>query len=126
MLPRPQVINPPLPTWIIRTVDTVVTPHRSRYTTKHSCVYAHVALIFQGKKIIAIGQNRVGRRGPFNMVHAERDAIRRVPPAALRGAVLVVIRLGPRGLLNSKPCAACEQLLQKCQRTYGLRDYLFS
>lgn len=124
--PRPQVINPPLPTWISRTVDAVVMPQRSRYTMKHCCVYSHVALLFRGRRLIAIGQNRVERRGPYNMVHAEADVLRSVSPAQLRGSTLVVIRLGSQSLLNSAPCATCSILIEKCQRAYGLRACIHS
>jgi tRNA(Arg) A34 adenosine deaminase TadA len=121
-----QQMPEPLPLWVNRTIDTCVWSQRARFTTKHACVYPHVALIFRGRKLLTIGQNRVCRRGPYNMVHAEADAIRRVAPSALRGATLVVIRLGPRGLLNSRPCPTCQHLLEKCRREYGLRGVLHS
>jgi hypothetical protein len=44
----------------------------------------------------------------------------------LRGATLVVIHLGATTLLNSKPCASCECMLQKCQKAYGLRTWIYS
>ena len=52
---------------------------------KHTCVYPHVALLFQGRRLMAIGQNRAARRGPYNMIHAEADVIRNVGAARLRG-----------------------------------------
>jgi hypothetical protein len=115
-----------LPSWVIRYVDTNVLTQRSRYTTKHECCYHHVALLFRGRRLIAIGQNRAEQRGPYNMVHAEVDAIRAAGPNNLRGATLVVIRLGPRSLLNSAPCRVCAALIVKCQRSYGLRGCIHS
>ena len=123
---KAQIVNPELPTWVNRHIDIHVNSQRSRYTTKHYCVYPHVALLFRGRKLIAVGQNRVGRRGPYNMIHAEADVVRRAGTSQLRDAVLVVIRLGPVSLLNSKPCPACEQLMGKCMRVHGLRTYLYS
>lgn len=115
-----------LPRWVNRHIDDKILTQRSRYTTKHACVYPHVAMLFQGRRLIAIGQNRAARRGPYNMIHAEADVIRNVGAARLRGAILVVIRLGPRSLLNSAPCAQCAALIEKCQREYGLRGCLHS
>jgi tRNA(Arg) A34 adenosine deaminase TadA len=115
-----------LPRWVERHIENDVLAQRSRYTTKHACVYPHVALLFQGRRLIAIGQNRAARRGPYNMIHAEADVIRNVGASRLRGATLVVIRLGPRSLLNSTPCPNCAALIEKCQREYGLRGCLHS
>ena len=51
-----------------------------------------MALVFHKRRLIAIGQNLLGGR---NMIHAEADAIRKVGDLSkLRGAVLVVIRIG--------------------------------
>lgn len=115
-----------LPRWVIRHIDHTVLSQRSRYTTKHECCYHHVALIFRSRRLIATGQNRAEQRGPYNMVHAEVDAIRAAGPNNLRGAILVVIRLGPRSLLNSAPCRVCADLIAKCQRNYGLRGCIHS
>lgn len=60
------------------------------------------------------------------MIHAEIDAIRSVGTANLRGMTLVVVRLGPRSLLNSKPCATCASFIKKCQQMFGLRACLHS
>lgn len=110
-----------LPTWIYRYVDTDVMSQKSRYTTKH-ITHNHVALIFRGRKLLAVGQNRPFRRGFEKSIHAEYDAIRSLGDITqLRGATLVVIRISSTGLMGSKPCAACQCLLNKCMREYGLR-----
>ena len=119
----------PLPTWVNRTLDTDIFPHAARYTEKSRCHYKHVAILFQGRKILAIGQNRVStRHGPHHItIHAEADAIRQLGDVSkLRGATLVVIRIAPTGLRNSAPCPACSRLIQKCQRVYGLRGVIHS
>jgi hypothetical protein len=119
----------PLPTWVTRTLDTDIFPHAPRYTEKSRCNYNHVAILFRGRKILAIGQNRVStRHGPRHvMIHAEADVIRQLGDVSqLRGATLVVIRIAPTGLRNSAPCPACSRLIQKCQRVYGLRGVIHS
>jgi hypothetical protein len=124
---RPPVpVSPlPLPTWIHRNLDTHVFPYESRYTLKHQKTSCHVALVFHSRRLIAIGQNMLGGR---NMIHAEADAIRKVGDISkLRGAVLVVIRIGRTGDIRySAPCHSCQCLIDKCKREYGLRDCIHS
>jgi hypothetical protein len=84
-----------------------------------------VALVFHKRRLIAIGQNLLGGR---NMIHAEADAIRKVGDfSKLRGAVLVVIRIGRTGDIRySAPCHSCQCLIDKCKREYGLRECIHS
>ena len=125
MTPSPYPNNP-LPLWMSRRLDTDILSQRSRYTTKHY-THHHVALLFQGRRIIAIGQNRICTKGPHITRHAEVDVIRSLGDhSKLRGATLVVIRLAPSGILHSKPCSACEVFLHKCRREYGLRGWIHS
>jgi hypothetical protein len=75
--------------------------------------------------VLAVGQNRVevtGRgKSRSNMIHAEADVIRTLGDVQkLRGTRLVVIRIAPSGIINSKPCVACQCLIQKCIKKYGL------
>lgn len=124
-----------LPTWLNRHIDTDILSQKSRYTTKHY-QHNHVAMIFHGRKIIAIGQNRVADNGYTrrngvirrkSTIHAEVDVIRSLGDTSkLRGATLVVIRLASSGILNSKPCPACQCVLEKCVREYGLRSWMHS
>ena len=93
-------------------------------------------MIFHGRKILAIGQNRVAdngythREGTLrrkNTLHAEVDVIRVLGDVTkLRGATLVVIRLAASGIRNSKPCPSCQCVLEKCVREYGLRGWIHS
>jgi hypothetical protein len=116
-----------LPSWIMRVIEADILTQRGRYTTKHCGIYKHIALVFRGRKLLSIGQNRIGRRGPYSMIHAECDAIRSLNSLSdMRNALLVVIRLGPRSLLNSKPCRTCSDYIEKCQREHGLRRCIHS
>jgi hypothetical protein len=115
-----------IPTWVHRHIDNDVLATPGRYTSKHR-TFSHVALLFRGRRLIAIGQNRLGRRGNFHTIHAEADVIRSLGDLSkLKGMVLVVIRIESTGLQNSKPCHACQCLLEKCMREYGLRGYYHS
>jgi len=111
-----------------RYIDTIILTQRNRFTMKHCAVgYPHVALLFRGRKLLSIGQNRIFRRGPYSMIHAECDAIRSAGSLSnLRDAMLVVVRLGPSSLLYSKPCRTCDFYIQKCMREYGLRGCIHS
>lgn len=113
-----------LPLWIYKHVSNVILSQQSRYTTKHR-TSNHVAILYIGRKMIAIGQNRLGNR---RTIHAEMDVIREVGDTAkIRGATLLVIRIGAQGnLMNSAPCPACKCLLEKCKKTYGLKSFLHS
>lgn len=122
-----------LPTYVQKFIDSHILNQVQRYTSrltntsKHRGNY-HVAMLFRGHKVIAVGQNRVeitGRGKKYsNMIHAEADVIRTLGDVhKLRGAKLVVIRIAPSGIINSKPCAACQCLLDKCMKEYGLIGY---
>ena len=116
-----------LPTWVMRVIESDILTQRNRYVTKHCGIYRHVALVFKGRKLLSIGQNRISRRGPYSMIHAECDAIRSLNSLSdMRDALLVVIRLGPHSLLNSAPCRTCTEFIEKCQREYGLRRCIHS
>jgi hypothetical protein len=125
----PTYTTTPLPSWVTRTLDTHIFPHESRYTKKTRINYPHVAILFRGRKILAIGQNRVStaRGAERPTIHAEADAIRQLGDVSkLRGATLVVIRISPSGLSCSAPCHSCQCLIEKCQRVYGLRGVIHS
>ena len=116
-----------LATYVKRFIESNILSQLSRYTTKHN-THNHVAMIFHGRKVLAIGQNRVMSRGQgstFRMtIHAEADAIRSLGDyQKLRGCKLVVIRIAPSGIANSRPCPSCYALLQKCIKEYGLIGY---
>ena len=124
-----------LPLWMNRHIDSNILRQKSRYTTKHY-QHNHVAMLFHGRKIIAVGQNRIADNGYThrdgvllrkNTIHAEVDVIRSLGDLSkLRGATLVVIRLASSGILNSKPCPSCRCFLEKCVREYGLRGWIHS
>lgn len=119
-----------LPLWVTRHIEHDVIP-RDSYFSKHNSQY-HIALLFHGRKLIAIGHNRVSyrRRSTARTIHAEADVIRSLGDLTkLRGSTLVVIRYGGTGhanLINSKPCPACQRLIDKCQKDYGLKNCIHS
>ncbi len=119
-----------LPLWVTRHIEHDVIP-RDSYFAKHTSNY-HIALLFRGRKLIAIGHNRVSYRRGENArtLHAEADVIRSIGDfTKLRGATLVVVRYGGHGhtdLINSKPCPSCQRLIDKCHREYGLKACIYS
>lgn len=120
-----------IPTWLIRNIEDTI-DNNPKYTTKYDFNHNHIAFIFRGRKLIAVGQNKIGTRshGCGNnrfTVHAEVDAIRTVGDVSkLKGTTLVVIRVGSQGFLNSKPCKACSCVIEKCMKSYGMRTCLHS
>ena len=96
--------------------------------------HVHIAFVFNSRRqLIDWSLNKVGSRslGPGYskyMIHAERAALKRVGDTnKLRGASLVVIRLGIQGdIKHSKPCEECQRHLDKCMRDYGLRYVYYS
>ena len=117
-----------LPSWFLHLFADTIETHINRYTKKHTSKN-HVALICKGRKLLAIGQNRVASRlsgcgCQDRMIHAEVDAIKTLGDTSkLRGATLFVVRIMIGGELGpSPPCKTCQPLLAKCQRDYGLRS----
>jgi len=113
-----------LPTWVSKHVEHDILRTPGRYTGRHR-TSNHVAILFKGRKVLAIGQNTVGGR---NTIHAEAAAIRNLGNLSkLQGSMMVVIRIGKdSSLKNSAPCHDCQRLLQKCQRDYGLAGWIHS
>lgn len=87
-------------------------------TGRSICDVKVAAVISDSHGIFAWGWNNIGFDG-FGM-HAEAHAIHRANRARLRNAVITVA--GRRGKwLNSKPCEACQALIDK----WGLRAEWF-
>jgi hypothetical protein len=122
-----------LPSWFQRFYDTTILPQRKRYIRLNNTrtpYHHHIAVLCNGRKVLAIGKNRSGTRKRgcgFNhrTIHAEIDVIRSIHDIRkLNGATIYILRLAPSGILNSEPCHACRVVLQKCMKQYGLRGYV--
>jgi len=105
--------------------------------------YQHTSAIVSRGKVIAVATNRIGVRaralrtgprydnsihGPCT-IHAEIAALRCVGDLnRLRGADMYVWRRSTtlQKLSNSKPCAECMPVLEKCMREFGLRRVYYS
>jgi len=120
-----------LPSYVQKFVDTHIMSQiqrfSSRFTDKHKTHY-HIAMLFQGHKNVAVGQNRAQARGrgrkKSNTIHAEADVIRSIGNyQKLKGSKLFVIRIAPSGIAYSAPCIACQCLLNKCMKEYGMLGY---
>jgi hypothetical protein len=94
----------------------------------------HIAFVYgRGGVLLAMSTNRIGTRssgaGFSKMtIHAERAALKAVGDfTLLRGAVLVVVRIGRGGnLMSSKPCHECQCHCEKAMDKYGLRCVYYS
>jgi deoxycytidylate deaminase len=105
----------------------------SSYMKNHLNTSLHIAFVYgRGGALIAMSTNRVGSRSRgagFSKftIHAERAALKAVGDnSMLRGATLVVVRIGSKGLLNSKPCHECKCHLEKAIHKYGLKKVYYS
>ena len=91
----------------------------------------HAAIFFCNGRILSYGENRPRGTNPvFPTVHAECDAMRKLPTAGRRRKRLdlLVIRLNKGGTIgNSKPCSMCLEELQKLpSRGYVLETVHYS
>ncbi len=94
----------------------------------------HVAFVYgRGGALLGMSTNRVGSRSSGagfsgQTIHAERAALKAVGDTnMLRGATVVVIRVGVGGkLMNSAPCHECKCHLESAMRKYGLRQVWYS
>lgn len=102
---------------------------------RRSCMHGgsnHAALFFCNGRLLSYGENRPRTRPPFPTVHAESDAMRKLPTTDTRGRRtrldLLVIRLNKGGSIgNSKPCQMCIRELQKLpSRGYILNNVHYS
>ena len=91
--------------------------------------YRHGCVIFKGDRIISTGHNkkiastRVARFGYRNCwLHAEADAILKANTRDLRGASLLVVRIGKTKLCNSRPCRHCMALIEEI----GIKNVYYS
>ena len=94
--------------------------------------FKHGAVLIQGNQILGTGYNihccnptmntKLSER-PRASIHAEASALVHVRREHMIGAVMLVIRVNPQGLLrNSKPCTKCLKLL----RRRGIRKVIYS
>lgn len=105
----------------------------SSYVNTHLNTSLHIAFVYgRGGMLIGMSTNRMGSRSRgagFSKftIHAERAALKAVGDnSMLRGATLVVVRVGKHGLLNSKPCHECKCHLEKAMNKYGLKRVYYS
>jgi hypothetical protein len=94
----------------------------------------HIAFVYgRGGILLGMCTNRVGSRSrgagfDTHTIHAERAVLKMIGDVSLlRGAVLVVVRVGRGGnILGSAPCHGCRCHLEKAMDKYGLRKVYYS
>ena len=96
--------------------------------------FAHISVIVNRGKILAIGTNQSGSRSQgcgysrFTL-HAEISALKNLGDyEKLRGASLYVWRFNKScdAIMNSKPCHECTCVLEKCMKKYGLKNVYYT
>lgn len=88
-----------------------------RLIQRSTCTVQVAAVISDNHGILSWGQNNVGFDGLGE--HAEAHAIRKSNRKRLKGATIWVASIRNRNskVINSKPCADCQRLIDK----YGLK-----
>jgi hypothetical protein len=99
----------------------------------------HVAVLIKRNKIIAMATNKIGSRSRGSgysdcTIHAEKNVIKELGNSDyIRGSSMYVFRIskcqtksGMDRIQNSAPCHDCHIFLQKCVKTYGLRNVYYS
>lgn len=98
----------------------------------------HVAMIVQRGKILQISSNRLGTRSKGcgfakYTIHAEKNVVRQLGDTNLiRGCDLFIMRIqynkstNIKTFSNSKPCHECDVFIEKCKKTYGLRNAYYT
>jgi len=91
--------------------------------------FHHGCIIYNKKHIISTGSNKkrsngiLAKYGYYNcLLHAESDAILKADRNELKGASLLVIRIGKSKLCNSKPCSHCMALIKES----GIKEVYYS
>jgi len=102
------------------------------YKDVHNTSY-HYAEIYKGNKLLAASRNKIGSRSRGSgwtsySLHAELAVLKQLGDfSKLCGCVLIVVRINKDNkLLNSKPCATCQKVLEKVMKQYGLLKVIYS
>ncbi len=98
-------------------------------------MYKHAAVIFSKDCTFSYGENRYNCRNKnagsdfSSTIHAEENAIRKLPPLPrnkkLKRVDILVIRANKASLGNSKPCLHCLQKLKNLPRQGYIVDKIF-
>jgi tRNA(Arg) A34 adenosine deaminase TadA len=77
--------------------------------------FKHGAAVVYRKEVVAVGKNYPIDHPRLHSMHAEMDALKKVPKKLRRQPLnIVVVRLSSDGELRlSMPCPVCQKLLQK-------------
>ena len=112
----------------------IVYQHMPKLIMKSRIKNLHIAMIFKGKRMLAIATNFLGSRSQGcgfdkRTIHAERAVIKKLGDhTLLDGAIMVVFHVTSYGgnILYSEPCKGCKPHLCKCMREYGLKCVYYS
>lgn len=92
--------------------------------TRGTGSFRHGAAVLNGREIVAVGRNHDRRLAGASSIHAEIDALRKVPPRHASSLHMVVVRVTNSGALaQSRPCDACMRALRQFR---GMRTVAYS
>jgi deoxycytidylate deaminase len=101
----------------MRKIDTKFLALAHKESLKGEFRYKHGALIVRNKEILATGYNRdigfnnvLSRYGCYYSIHAELDAIRKLPYNCSDSLILYSVR---SSLELARPCAKCLQVISR-------------
>jgi hypothetical protein len=106
-----------------------------RYQRSRCDTQLHVAALVRRGKVLAFATNQTASRssgassrGSQTHIHAEKNLLSRIPHYLLRGSSIYVMRIKENiaEFRYSQPCPECTVLLNKCMRSYGLRNVYFT
>ena len=109
-------------------------PRTTSLKEKHNASLHRAVLVKRGQ-IIADATNNYGSRSRGSgyskgSIHAERNVIKKLGDISLlKGADMYIMRFSREDemrFLKSTPCSACFVFLDKCMRTYGLKNVYYT
>ena len=86
--------------------------YAKREAYKSPCLHKHGCVITKSGKLLAKGYNHYYTNTGFSC-HAEIDTLSKFDPSNHKRLKMFVVRVGPNGVKNSKPCEKCRHEVQK-------------
>lgn len=93
-----------------------------------SLQHKHAACLIKSGEIFSFGYNKyikkifIENKTIMYTIHAEVDAVCKVPNKSVKGMDILIIRIGTNKLKNSRPCNSCIDKLSR----YGIRKVYYS
>jgi deoxycytidylate deaminase len=99
-----------------------------KIATHSSLQHQHSACLIKRGEILSFGYNKYIKKNFIEntsikyTIHAEVDALCKIPNKSIKGMDILIIRIGKNKLKNSRPCNSCIDKLSR----YGIRKVYYS